>query len=143
MTNAIEEPQLIQLQDVSKGGSYASGERVFFDGATIEGGVVRITVPTDSMGVFIQQLQAFTALAHDDRGDQAVAPGGAGPISAMTVRGLGIHLAADGSAVIIRVDMGAGIHVDVPLPVENIPQLIDAIRRRAREARRILKKRLH
>ena len=143
MTNAIEEPQLIQLRDVSKGGAYAAGERVFFDGTTIDGDAIRITVPTDSMGVFIQQLRAFTALAHDDRGGQAAAPGGAGPISAMTVRGLGIHSAADGSAVIIRVDMGGGIHVDVPLPVENIPQLIDAIRRRAREARRILKNKGH
>ena len=138
-----EDPQLIQLQDVSKGGSYASGERVFFDGTTIEGGVVRITVPTDSMGVFIQRLQAFAARAHHDRSARTASPAGRSPISPMTIKGIGIHSASDGSAVIIRVDMGGGVHVDLPLPIENIPRLVDSIQKRAREARRILKKRGH
>lgn len=132
-------PFLVHLRNVTKGGSFDQGERVFFDGMTTDGKAVRITVPTDSMGVFIQQLQAITALAHDDRGDRATGPGEAGPLSMMTVEGLGIHANADGSMVLIRVHMGKGIHLDVPLPIEQIDQIIASIEARAAEARKILK----
>ncbi len=130
-------PSIVQLQNLTKGGSFDQGERVFFDGMTTDGNAVRITVPTDSMGLFIQQLQAFTALAQDDRGDRA--PGESAPVSVMTVKGLGFHASADGTIVAIRVHMGKGIHVDVPLPIEQIDQIIASIQARAAEARKILK----
>ena len=132
-------PSLVQLRNVTKGGSFAQGERVFFDSTTTDGNAVRITVPADSMGVFIQQLQAFAALAHDDRGDRATSPGGPAPLSVVTVEGLSIHASADGTMVAIRVHMGKGIHVDVPLPIEQIDQIITSIQARADEARKILK----
>ena len=132
-------PSLVQLQNVTEGGSFDQGEKVFFDGMTTDGNAVRITVPTDSMGLFIQQLQTFTALAQDDRGDRAASPGESAPVSMMTVKGLGIHASADGTIVAIRVHMGKGIHVDVPLPIEQIDQIIASIQARAAEARKILK----
>ena len=132
-------PTAIHLGDVNEGGGYADGERVFFKGTTTAGDAVLITVPTDLMGLFLQQLQAFTALAHRDRGERATSSEGVTRLAPMAVRGLQVHSSLDGSMVLIRVDMGQGIYVDVPLPIENIDQIMASLQAHAAKAREILK----
>lgn len=139
-----DKPMLVQLQDVTEGGGFAQGECVYFDGTTVDGRDVRITIPTDAMSLFFQQLPAFTALAIIDRGGDASDRQSGGPqATALPIEGFGVHSTADGSAVVLRVHIGTGLHNDVPIPTEHIGRLAASLQKQAAKARKISKTKLH
>ena len=138
-----EPDELLSIRSIIQGGGFDNGQKIYFDGKTDKNRVVRITMSADAIGAFIQNLQSFAALAATDRGTTTAGPDEIGPLNAMPIRGLGVHAAADGNTVILRVDQGEGLHVDIPIPIEHIPPFIDALRRRAEQAAEVLKSRGH
>lgn len=124
---------MLSVNKVRKGGSFAAGERLFFDAELPSGDIARITIPTDTAGAFVEQVLAYADLAQTER----PSAGSVLPSAPLNIRGIGVHPTTDGLSVILRAHIGPSVFLDVPIPTENVDQLAASLTKQAAIARQV------